>query len=326
MSWITDDWRLKLLAVGLAVLMLGAVAYSQNPQTSKTFTVSLSYRLPPNPSIIITKGPTTVPVTVKGSADVIQTLTASNITAFADATHAAPGQAVKLNVTASATISSLEGVQTAPQIVVDIDQLKTVEVPVEVITHPAPGWTVTKSVASCPPNPTPCKVHFSGPAGWENGIRAIVNYGAPVNFTSTDSQNWPVALQNSSGPINLASQTFPNLGLDVATVGLHIEASQGLTSTTVPLVASAPANPPPPQYEVVGITVSPVTVQLSGDPVTLSHIQRIILPAVDLSGATRTVQDSITIPYPDNVTGNVQTATVTYIIQRNPNVSPSPSP
>lgn len=323
MSWITDDWRLKLLAVGLAVLMLGAVAYSQNPQTSKTLTVPLNYRLPPNPGIIITNGPSTVNVTIKGTADVIQPVQASNITAFADATHASPGQGVKLNVTASATQTTVS-VQPLLPVVVDIDQLKTVEVPVEVITHPSPGWTVTKAVASCPPNPTPCKVHFSGPAAWENGIRAVVNYGPPVNFTSTDSQNWPVTLQNSGGVINLASPTFPSLGLDVATVGLHIEASQGLTSTTVPLVASAPANPPPPQYEVVGITVSPVTVVLSGDPVTLSHIERIVLPAVDLSGATSTVRDSITIPYPDNVTGNAQTATVTYIIQKNPNVTPSP--
>jgi len=49
MSWITEDWRLKLLALGLAVVMLGAVAFSQNPPTIKTLSVPLNYRLPPNP-------------------------------------------------------------------------------------------------------------------------------------------------------------------------------------------------------------------------------------------------------------------------------------
>ena len=55
MNWglITDSWRLKLLAVGLAVLMLGAVAFSQNPPTTKSLTVSLNYTVPPN---IIPKG------------------------------------------------------------------------------------------------------------------------------------------------------------------------------------------------------------------------------------------------------------------------------
>ena len=33
MSWVTESWRLKLLAIGLSVLMLGAVAFAQNPPT-----------------------------------------------------------------------------------------------------------------------------------------------------------------------------------------------------------------------------------------------------------------------------------------------------
>ena len=36
MSWIAENWRLKLLAVGLSALMLAAVAFSQNPPTIKS--------------------------------------------------------------------------------------------------------------------------------------------------------------------------------------------------------------------------------------------------------------------------------------------------
>ncbi len=285
MSWITDDWRLKLLALGLAVLMLGAVAFSQNPPTTRTLTVQLIYRLAPNPT---------------------------------------PGPAIKLNVSASSTIAGVNVSNPAP-IVVSIDELKTVEVPVEVvIPHVDPGWTVTKTIASCPPNPSPCKVHFSGPASWETQIRAIVTYATPINLNSQDSQNWPIRLQNSSGQINLARQTYPQLGLDVTSVAVHVEAQQGSSFTTVPLVAAAPAQPPPPQYQLIGITISPASVVISGDPATLSKIQRITLPAVDLSAATTTVKISVSIPYPDNVTGNQATATITFIIQRNPNVTPSP--
>jgi YbbR domain-containing protein len=324
MSWLTEDWRLKLLALGLAVLMLGAVAFSQNPPTTRTLSVGVVYRLAPNPTIIVTSGPSTINVTFSGLADVIGPVRPDNITAFADATSAIPGPAVKLNVIATSTIAGVNISNPAP-IVVSIDQLKTVEVPVEVmIPHIDPGWQVTKSIASCPPNPSPCKVHFSGPASWENQIRAIATYTTPVNFNSQDSTNWPVRLQNSSGQINLARQTYPQLGVDVASVALHIEAQQGSTSTTVPLVAAAPAQPPPPQYQLVGITVSPATVVISGDPATLSKIQRITLPAVDLSAATSTVRIGVSIPYPDNVSGNQQTAQITFIIQRNPNVTPSP--
>ncbi len=324
MSWITDDWRLKLLALGLAVLMLGAVAFSQNPPTTRTLTVPLVYRLAPNPTIIVTTGPSSINVTFSGLADVIGPVRPDNITAFADATTASPGPAVKLNVSASATDSRVNVSIPAP-IVASIDQLKTVEVPVEVvIPHVDPGWTVTKVVAGCLPNPSPCKVHFSGPASWETQIRAIVTYTTPINVNSQDSQNWPIRLQNSSGQINLARQTSPLLGLDVISVAVHVEAQQGSSSNTVPLVAAAPAQPPPPQYQLIGITVSPASVVISGDPATLSKIQRITLPAVDLSGATTTVKISVSIPYPDNVSGNPATAQITFTIQRNPNVTPSP--
>ncbi len=324
MSWITDDWRLKLLALGLAVLMLGAVAFSQNPPTTRTLTVPLIYRLAPNPTIIVISGPSSINVTFSGLADVIGPVRPDNITAFADATTASPGPAIKLNVSASSTIAGVNVSNPAP-IVVSIDELKTVEVPVEVvIPHVDPGWTVTKTIASCPPNPSPCKMHFSGPASWETQIRAIVTYTTPINLNSQDSQNWPIRLQNSSGQINLARQTYPQLGFDVTSVAVHVEAQQGSSSTTVPLVAAAPAQPPPPQYQLIGITVSPASVVISGDPATLSKIQRITLPAVDLSAATSTVKVSVSIPYPDNVSGNQPTATITFIIQRNPNVTPSP--
>jgi len=66
-SWklITDDWRLKLLALGLAVLMLGAVAFSQNPPTSRTLSISLVY--PPMPvDLILINPPSKTNVTVSG--------------------------------------------------------------------------------------------------------------------------------------------------------------------------------------------------------------------------------------------------------------------
>jgi hypothetical protein len=323
MSWITDDWRLKLLALGLAVLMLGAVAFSQNPPTTRTLTVPLVYRLAPNPTIVVISGPSSISVTFSGLADVIGPVRPDNISAFADATTAIPGPAVKLNVSASSTIAGVNISNPAP-IVVSVDQLKTVEVPVEVvIQHVDPGWTA-KALASCPPNPDPCKVHFSGPASWENQIRAIVNYPTHVNSNNQSSGNWPITLQNSSGQINLAHQTYPPLGLDVATVTVTVQAQQGSFSSTVPLVVAAPAQPPPPQYQLVGIKVSPASVVISSDPATLSKIQRITLPAIDLSANTSTFTVGVSIPYPDNVSGNPATAMITFIIQRNPNVTPSP--
>jgi len=324
MSWITEDWRLKLLALGLAVVMLGAVAFSQNPPTLKPLNVRLNYRLPPNPDFIITNGPPTVTVTVRGLAAALTSVGRDNITAFADATHAAPGTAVKLNVTAQAPGLNGINVDQPPPIVVNIDRLQTVEVPVSVSYRAASGWTVDKVIPQCPPNPSPCHVHFSGPASWETGIQAAVNFNTIINFNSQDSGNWQVNLSNSAGGIDLSKATYPSLSLDFYTVAVHVEAHFGSTSRTIALVAAAPAQPPPPQYEITGVTISPATVNISGDPAVLGNIQSITLPALDLSAVTTTYTVSESILYPDNVSGSVASAKVTYIIKRNPNVTPSP--
>ena len=321
MSWITEDWRLKLLAVGLAVLMLGAVAFSQNPPTTKTLNVRLGYHLPPNSNIIITNGPSKIPVTINGLADAISTVGPDNVFAFADATHASPGPNVKLNVIAQANGVTV----TQPQpISVNIDQLKTFDLPVSISYRAAPGWTVDKVVPVCAPNPTPCHVHFSGPASWGPGLQASVNYTTIINFNSNESGNWPVALSNSAGGINLSQTTYPALSLDFYNVTVQVQAHFGSTSRTVALVAAAPAQPPPAQYEITGVSISPATAIISGDPAVLGNIQSITLPAIDLSGARSTTTVKVSVPYPDNVSGNVVQAQVTYTIQRNPTVTPSP--
>lgn len=324
MSWIIDDWRLKLLALVLAVAMLGAVAFSQNPPTFKPLSITLNYRLPPNPGIIITKGPSKINVTATGLADAIASVSSNNVTAFADATHASPGKAVPLGITVNAPNGI--GIPQPNPVAVDIDQLKTVEVPVTVNAHPASGWTINqdKTYATCPPNPNPCRVHFSGPASWENGIQATVNYGPAVNLNSIDSPNAPITLTNSSGTINLSQQTYPSLSLDFYNVGIHIEAQQGSSSKSVVLLVSNPAQPPPPQFQLVGVSVNPALITISGDAAVIGNIQNITLPAIDLSSVRSTYKVSISIPYPDNVTGTVQTATITFFIKPVPSPSPSP--
>ncbi len=319
MSLITDDWRLKLLAVALAVLMLGAVAFSQNPPTTNSQTVGLSYTLAPN--LVLINPPSKTTVTYKGLAGDIRNVTASNLTATVDApTHA--GAAVRLNVTARSTITTVTVSNPAP-IVVAVDTLVVKDLPVSVIARAAPGWSVTKAV------PNPSVVHFSGPAGWETNLTASVTFPGTVSVTGPiDSPNQPVMLQNSNGSLDLPTigRTLPPASLDVNAVSIHIEATAGSSSSTVPLVDSAPSHGPPPGYRVTAITITPNTVILTGDPVVLGRIPRIVLPPVDLSRSTSDTTFQVAIPYPDGTAGTVSTATVKYSISPNPNVSPLPTP
>ena len=89
MNWVTESWRLKLLAVGLSVLMLGAVAFAQNPPTFKTLTVtSIAYTVPPNWPLIVINAPTKTTVRVTGLADTLQSMTPSSLNATVDLSKA----------------------------------------------------------------------------------------------------------------------------------------------------------------------------------------------------------------------------------------------
>jgi YbbR domain-containing protein len=321
-SLITDDWRIKLLAVGLAVLMLGAVAFSQNPPTTKSFTVPISYQV--GPDLVLINPPTTTTVTVRGLADLIATTKPESIVAVVDASKAHPGPDVQLNVVAKSLVSGVNPVQNPPPFAVNIDRLSVSTLTVQVVDHPAADWEVTKADALCPTSP--CVVHFSGPASWEVNLKAVAVFPNPISNSSYDVLTWPVTLQQGNTALDPGRflQTVPLSGLDTLSVSLHIEARTGTTSRSVALVDSAPVHPPPAGYHVTGVVIAPVTVVLTGPADKLALVQNLSLPPVDLSSSTTNATFSVQIPFPAGMSGSVAVAKITYLISANPVVSPSP--
>jgi YbbR domain-containing protein len=320
---ITDDWRLKLLALGLGILMLGAVAFSQNPPSTKTFKVPVHYTM--SPDLVLINPPTTTTVTVNGLADVIGTMTSDSIVAVVDAASAAPGPAVKLNVTARSLVTGVTA-QNPPPFAVNIDRLSIAQLQVAVDYRAAAGWEVTKAEARCPGSP--CVVHFSGPAAWEVNLKAIAPFPNPIDNSSYDVLTQSVVLKQGNTTLDAVklTQTLPTSGLDISTVSLHVEARTGTTSRSVALVDSTPSHPPPAGYRLTSVTIDPITVVVTGPADQLAQLQRIALPSVDLSNSRSTATFQIQIPYPAGMNGppGIGTAKVTYAIAANPNISPSP--
>ena len=322
MSWnwtlVTDHWRLKLVSIGLAVLMLGAVGFSQNPPTTGSLTVPLNYSVGPN--VILINPPTKISVSYSGLADAIKNVNSSNMTALVDASKAKPGQAVTLNVTAKDTISGVN-VQNPPPITVQIDTLQGKDIPVQIIARASPGWAITKSVAICPgaQQPNPCVVHFTGPATWETNLTATVLFAPAINVGTLDSPTQRVQLQNGNGPVDSTVRTVPSITLDYPTVSVHIEAEPGSTSSSVPFVDSPPTHPPANGYRITAITITPNTVVISGNPTQLSKISYIQLSAIDLTGRTADATFQVQVQYPAGITGTVQAVKLVYSISANPN-------
>jgi YbbR domain-containing protein len=314
-GWLFDDWRLKLLALVLAVLMLGAVAFSQNPPTTKTFTRDIAYSVPPD--LIVLNPPQNTTVTVTGLADVIGPLTPRSVTATFDLSRASPGTNVNVDLLVKSLVTGVTVQNPSVPYALNIDRRATVQVPVQVrVQRTDKDWTVTKAEARCPA--APCSVTFDGPASWEGGLKAYADFTQLVQNTTYDAVNQPVILADNNGTLDLSRATEYPVSLDPLGVDIRIEARTGTTSRSVALVDSPPTHGPAAGYRVTAISVDPVSVVISGDANLLAGIKFITLPAVDLSGRTSDATFTVQIPYSNGTTGTLANATLRYSISANP--------
>jgi YbbR domain-containing protein len=318
---ITEDWRLKLLAFGLAVLMLGAVAFSQNPTTRRTLVVSINYLLPDK--LVLINPPTKTQVGVTGLADTVQSLSDRSVVATFDLANATPGPSVQVNLKVKSLVSGVTIQNPTVPYALNIDRKDTIPLVVSVRTpRVAAGWEVTNRVALCPESP--CKVNFTGPSSWETNLTAVADFPIPVDNDKNNVLSVGILLLQNGTPLDLSRLTYPAAGLDVPTTNLHIEARTGSSSRQVVLIDAPPSHGPAPGYRITNVSIDPVTVLITGPPDALTSITTITLPSVDLSGATSDRTFQIAIPYPRRIDGSVQLATVTYSISANPAASPSP--
>lgn len=323
MNLITEDWRLKLLALGLAVLMLGAVAFAQNPVTQKVLRdVGIAYTV--NPDIVVIDAPTRTNVTVTGLADALTNFNSRNVAASFDLSKALPGPNTHVNLTVRSLITTVKVQDPVVPYVLNIDTLKAVSLAVDVrlTARPVPGWAWTKKEAQCPN--APCKVVFTGPASWETNLLAYADFTRDVNQDLWIFPAIPVVLYQNTQPLDLTKNTVPAISIDPSTVQVRVDAKPGTSSRQVVLIDAPPIRGPAPGYRITDVKVDPVTVVISGPPDTLTGIAVITLPAVDLGGATSSRTFQIPIPYREGITGPVAIARVTYTIAPNPAVSPSP--
>lgn len=331
MSRLTASWRLKLLAIGLAVLMLGAVAFSQNPPTSRTFQqVPIAYTgtglgaVPPD--LILVNPPTTTKVTIAGLADTISSVSTGSIVASFDFSKVTPGPSVKVNLIVKSLISGVQIQNPTVPIALSIDRRTATKLTVEVRTpRVTPGWQITLKEARCPS--APCTATFTGPSTLEANLNAYADFPNPVENSSYDILTQPVVLVQNGSPLDLTKLTTqPATTMDITTVSIHIEAKTGTSSRQVVLIDAPPTHGPPSGYRVTGVTVAPLAVVISGPADALVKITTISLPPVDLSSYTSDATFKVAIPYPDGIIGSVAVAHVTYSISANPNVQPTASP
>jgi YbbR domain-containing protein len=328
MNLITQEWRLKLLALGLAILMLGAVAFSQS--NIRTLQVNITYVNPPLndkgvPLYGLISPLDRIGLSVSAPSDL--PLTPASVTAIVDLSHIKKGPAVSVPIQVRTTDPRIV-VQSPPPITLNVDDWSSAPLTVNVRTpNQALGWSVTKAVAQCPGSAS-CIVVMNGPASIVGRLDAFVTFDTKIQELSVDSLNVPVQFEQQGSPVDLTKlETLPQVSFAPATVNVHIEAKQGRASIQLTLLDQTPTHFPPAGYRVTNVVVTPLTVLCTGLPADVSGLTSVNLPGVDLSHSTSNATFKVQVPVPAaGVNCSPLVANVTYSISPNPTAQPSPSP
>lgn len=333
MSWLFSNWRLKLLALVLAIGLLTAVAFSENPPVFKTVDVNVSYPTIPQ-NLVLMNPPRKVAVPVYGLSDAVSRFSSSSVGVAVDTRNAKTGTnqtfyAKPTVVTPGVTPQ----VSSIPIVIPAIEPLVTEQLDVEVrIVNQTPGITpvLDKTYAVCGNDAEKCKETVSGPASLLTGLKAYMKYDGPlVGDGVVRSGSQTVLFEQNGRQVDLARQNSePNVGWDHSTVEVHIEAKGTSVQKTVGLHANI-TGAPACGYAVTGVTISNPFPQISGPADAVAKVgPSIELPQLSISGATSSVSQSLTVISPDPaVAVNPSRVTVTVGIQQQLSCTPpTPTP
>jgi len=336
MTWLISNWRLKLLALGLALGLLGAVAFSENPLTVRQVQAPLDYDNPPG-GLAIASPPSRVPVNVYGLS---QTVNGAADNSAGIRFHIDLG---KINTSGKHTLYATPrllptGVSwTGDPVPVELDFQKFAStdkpLPIELRTpNVATGYKVLpdKTFVTCGGNSGEhCKgVTVTGPESMLQDLVAYVQIDAQVNTDSLLLPSQPVKFEQRGHPIDLTKQNFlPTVGWAPSVVDANISAQKSTAGRQVSVKVTVTGRPAC-GYQVQSLTFSDPLVTLTGPPDVVAKIDSVTLPnAIDVTNATSTLRITEPVSTDPGITSAPTTVTVTLSIGKAFDcTAPTPSP
>ncbi len=292
LAWIVTNWRLKLLALVLAVGLLGAVAFSENPPEMATVPVKITYQgLPSN--LVLIDPPGSVGVRVVGLQDDVRQYRQSAAGVTIDLSHATVGDHL-YDAQPRVDVQGVTPQDTVIPLHLRIEELRTVMLGVEVRTpKKAPGIAVVPSqtYATCGNANVPCQVTVTGPAELVDGLHAYVNYDVAIQSANVQtSPDQTILFEKGGHPVDLRSwHTIPPPSWTPNVVTVQVATVGGTTTRTVGLTVR-PIGVPAGGYAVAGVDVQPGSfVTVTGPIGQVARLgDSIGLDPVDISGITST--------------------------------------
>lgn len=326
-GFLIRNWRLKLLALILAIVAWVGVVYAANPPGQRAVQVPVpqSNSLLPAGYVLTSAIPEQT-VVVAGTQDHLSAFKASFLQVSADyrvisriGNHVPQVVDVPLTVQTSDPNVQIASYPRSVQARVDKSGKGTATVTIDIAKPLPAGYIITATTVS------PSTVTLQGP---EHELSGAVVKTDPIDLASYESDYSKTLLvyaYDRSGESRLS-----RVNVDPPSVSVTIAIKEVSNARTSSLVLG-PIRGIQPGYEVSSISYTPMTVTLTGPQQVLnqSSLSEITTAAIDLGGRTGTNSYTVTIPAPaTNVSVSPTTVriTVTVIPIPTPTASPTPTP
>lgn len=330
--------RLKLLAVALALGLLLAVAFSENPLTIRQYNAPIRYADPPA-GLTIIQPPTHVTITLTGLSSAVRTLNDSNTFTTVDLSKIKAGPSQTVLAQPSVLVNGVSVQGGAVPLSLTVQELKTLSFDIQVNVKGGPGYQIdpSKTYAFCNNPAQPCQVLISAPVGYLDSLVAYVDVQGQISNTNEVVPNLPIKFKQTDRALELqALNTFPKPSISPTEVtGVQITATKSASTkpvTAVPRFTGQPA---------CGFGVSRFSVTnngavlVSGPSDLVDKVpDQIPLPFLDLSNSSGQVSATFAVPLSDpKLQADPPRVTVTAQMQRlidctptTPAPTPTPSP
>jgi YbbR domain-containing protein len=302
------NWRnhsLRLLALLLAFALWIYVSNEQSPLREKTLTIELE-KTGLEQGLVISGGmPETVKVKVQGNRSQLANIVPGDFSAVVNIPESKTGDIV-IPVQVSAPTGLRIAQVTPDEVNISIDSVAEKQVTVAVSLRGTPGQGFT----ALAPFYQPDTVVVRGPTRLLDGIKqatALIDIQGAVKDVDQ-------VLQVSVGNLNVT--------LEPSSVRVVVPIVGMVPTKTVPVLLQVTGSPAAGFYVKSSVS-DPVSVQLSGQPETLSTINNIKTEPVDITGIDKSLARDVVLAVPQGV--SVQPSRVKVQVEVIKGEAPAPS-
>ncbi|MHB1456131.1 MAG: CdaR family protein [Armatimonadota bacterium] len=291
---IRQNFKYKMLALGLAIIIWGYADAGQNRSTVRVLS-DLTIQLKDiNPNYLASCKPNTVSITFKGSKANLDALTdeADKIKAYIDLRGVAKGKYnLPVHVTVPDGYSSLVNKTILPDKVYVVLEDKighSLLIDVRMISETPKGYQFGAPIISS------TRAVVSGPSKLVNSVKNLVVFIDPKDSASSIEGDFPVRALDKKG------ESVQGVDISPDKVHLIMRMIKAPSSRIAYITPNLTGQPPYP-YKVIGVDVQPQTVVISGKPDIISGINTIDTKQIDLADHTKSFSEAVELSIPAGV-------------------------